>query len=66
MVFSPQFLSIKTADTITWNNTIEVAEPHTITFTMDKNYFPPLAAPLANQSQVYLILFFNIQTSNHG
>ena len=32
---------------MTWYNLTEVGEPHTITFIMDKNYFPPPSFPLS-------------------
>lgn len=47
MTYTPNSLSIDAGDSVTWYNPTEVGEPHTITFIMDKNYFPPPAFPLS-------------------
>ena len=46
MTYTPNLLTINAGDSVTWYNPTEVGEPHTITFIMDKNYFPPPAFPL--------------------
>jgi plastocyanin len=43
--FNPPNLEIKTGDSVTWRNSMMVSEPHTVTFIMDKHYFPPPAIP---------------------
>lgn len=45
MKYMPNFLSINLGDSVTWYNPTDVEEPHTITFVMDKGYFPPPAFP---------------------
>ncbi len=45
MKYTPNFLSINIGDSVTWYNPTEVEEPHTTTFVMHKNYFPPMAFP---------------------
>lgn len=45
MTYIPRSLSINIGDSVTWYNPTEVGEPHTITFIMDKSYFPPPAVP---------------------
>ena len=45
MKYMPNFLSINIGDSVTWYNPTDVEEPHTITFVMDKGYFPLPAFP---------------------
>jgi plastocyanin len=45
--FVPQIVEIKAGDSITWNSSSPVAEPHTVTFVKDQNLLAPLAAPFA-------------------
>lgn len=47
MTYTPNSLSIDAGDSVTWDNPTEVGEQHTITFILDKNYFPPPAFPLS-------------------
>lgn len=45
--YSPQNITIKQGDSVTWYNPSSVAEPHTTTFLTNPSYFPPLAAPFS-------------------
>ena len=45
--FTPKNVEIKVGESVTWHNPMIVAEPHTVTFLNDKNYFPPPAAPFS-------------------
>ncbi len=44
--FNPQNVEIKAGESVTWRNPMMVSEPHTVTFIMDKDYFPPPATPV--------------------
>ena len=43
--FTPQNVEIKVGESVTWRNPMTVSEPHTVTFIIDKDYFPPPATP---------------------
>jgi len=43
---NPQNIEIKAGESVTWRNPMMVSEPHTVTFIMDKDYFPPPATPV--------------------
>lgn len=45
--FTPQNVEIKVGESVTWHNPMIVAEPHTVTFIKDQNYFPPPATPFS-------------------
>lgn len=62
--FVPQIVEIKAGDSITWNSSSPVAEPHTVTFVKDQNLLAPLAAPFAVSNSTNLqplILNSNIE-----
>lgn len=44
--FNPQNVEIKAGESVTWRSPMKVSEPHTVTFIMDKDYFPPPATPV--------------------
>ena len=44
--FSPQKVEIKTGQSVSWYNPTQVAEPHTVTFVLDKNYMTGLVSPV--------------------
>ena len=45
ILFTPQNVEIKVGESVTWRNPMTVSEPHTVTFIIDKDYFPPPATP---------------------
>ena len=45
--FTPQDVEIKAGESVTWRNPMIVSEPHTVTFIMDKDYYPPPATPFS-------------------
>jgi plastocyanin len=45
--FEPQNIEIKAGESVTWDNPTSVAEPHTVTFVLDKNTLTGLASPFA-------------------
>ena len=44
--FVPQKVEIKTGQSVSWYNPTQVAEPHTVTFVLDKNYMTGLVSPV--------------------
>jgi plastocyanin len=45
--YTPQNVTINAGESVTWNNPMQVAEPHTVTFVKDKEMIPPLFAPFS-------------------
>jgi len=43
--YSPQSVEINAGESVTWFNPSPVAEPHTVSFIKDQDWFPPLAVP---------------------
>ena len=43
--FYPYKAEIKVGETVEWYNPTRVPEPHTVTFVLDQDYWPPLEAP---------------------
>jgi plastocyanin len=52
--FVPQNVSIRAGDTVTWTNPTTVAEPHTVSFMKQKDYFAKFVSPylIANGTQL--------------
>lgn len=52
--FIPQNVSIRVGDTVTWSNPTAVAEPHTVSFMKQKDYFANIESPylIANGTQL--------------
>lgn len=53
VVFIPNTVEIKAGDSVTWDNPTAVAEPHSVTFVNDDEYFAEFVAPfqVANSTQ---------------
>ena len=45
-VFIPQKVEIKTGQSVSWYNPTQVAEPHTVTFVLDKNFMTGIVSPI--------------------
>ncbi len=45
--FTPQNVTVNADESVTWTNTMQVAEPHTVTFVNDREMIPPLVAPFS-------------------
>ena len=45
--FEPQNIEIKAGESVTWDNPTSVAEPHTVTFVLDKDTVAGLVSPFA-------------------
>ena len=45
--FEPQNIEIEAGESITWNNPTSVAEPHTVTFVLDKDTMTGVVSPFA-------------------
>jgi plastocyanin len=45
--FTPQNITIKAGESVTWRNPMVVSEPHTVTFIRDPEYFAPPVAPFS-------------------
>ncbi len=54
-IYVPQTTSIKTGESVTWNNPTLVGEPHTVTFIKDNDMIPPLVAPFSTPNNTELI-----------
>lgn len=56
--FTPQNLTIKAGDSVTWRNPMVVSEPHTVTFILDPKYFAPPVAPfsISNSTELKSLL----------
>ena len=52
--FVPQNVSIRVGDTVTWTNPTTVAEPHTVSFMKQNDYFANIESPylIANSTQL--------------
>jgi hypothetical protein len=44
-LFSSECVEINAGESVTWFNPSPVAEPHTVSFIKDQDWFPPLAVP---------------------
>lgn len=47
VAFEPQNIEIKAGESVTWDNPTSVAEPHTVTFVLDKDTVAGLVSPFA-------------------
>lgn len=45
--FIPQNITINAGENVTWINSMQVGEPHTVTFIKDNDMLPPLFAPFS-------------------
>lgn len=52
--FYPYKAEIKVSESVTWYNPIKVAEPHTVTFVPDQNFWPVLEAPFVVSNRTKL------------
>ncbi len=53
--FTPQNVTMNIGESVTWTNPMQVAEPHTVTFSKDKEMIPPLVAPFSVPNNTELI-----------
>jgi hypothetical protein len=52
--FHPYKAEIKVSESVTWYNPIKVAEPHTVAFVPDQNFWPALEAPFVVSNRTKL------------
>ena len=62
VVFIPDTVEIKAGDSVTWDNPTAVAEPHSVTFVNDDEYFAEFVAPFQVVTQQNFSPLFQIQT----